>query len=104
MPEGAEQNKTTRPVSTSSAPNIAAQSAFASSPDPDDHLPIKKLRVQNPQGSVSHTQISIQIPKPIPSPVNTQPPLNVNTPPVVNLQPTIPPKQIPIVDLDSNEE
>ena len=61
-------------------------------------MPIKKLKVLHSQGFDSHTQAFIHIPKPIPPIVNTQPP------PTVNTQPTILPTQIPIADLDSDEE
>ena len=53
VPKDTEQSRTARPVP---APSTAATNVTTSSLDPDDHLPIKKLRIQNPQGSLSHTQ------------------------------------------------
>ena len=60
VPKGAEQSKAARPaparpISTSYAPSTTATSVITSSPDLDDHLPIKKLRVQNSTRPVSHT-------------------------------------------------
>ena len=97
-----EQSKLARPAS--SLPEEIVHSEPAPSLDPNDHLPIKKLKIQHSQGSDSHTQTSIQTPKPIPRTTNMQPPSTINTRPTVNTQPTILPKQILVVDFDSNEE
>ena len=111
VPIGTEQSKTTnsalaRPASIPSAPSIAVTNVLTSSPDPDDHLPIKKLKTQNLQGSISHTNTSIQTPKPISSFVNipTTSPVNIQSSPIAYTQSSTMSPQLLIVNLDSDDE
>ena len=70
---GANFEKLVTSKATSSTPENVVQSIPTPSPDTDDHLTLKRLKVLHSQVSNSHTQASVQTSKPIQPTINTQP-------------------------------
>ena len=116
-PKSVAQSRSPIPASSSYTPSTATSSTLSSSlaplssghipsPDQDDHLSIKKLKVQHSQRSNSQTQSSVQTPKSIPQIVNMQPspPVNTQPSPIVHTQPSILPTQVPVINLDYDKE
>ena len=79
------------------------------SPDPDDHLTLKKLKASHSQESKSQSHISVQTLTPVQPNLNTQPipSQSVNTQPNLcqsTIPSTIPTSHLEVVDIEDSDE